>query len=57
VTSYARFEERSKNEYFNEDTKKETNRSFLNWIENSLEKTSIEMNYCENLRRNIINYY
>ena len=33
VTSWARFEERLRDEYFNEDTNKVTKRSFLDWVE------------------------
>jgi hypothetical protein len=33
VTSWARFEERLRDEYFDEDPDKMTKRSFLDWVE------------------------
>ena len=33
VTSWARFEERLRDEYFDEDTDRVTKRSFLDWVE------------------------
>jgi hypothetical protein len=33
VTSWAKFEERLRDEYFDEDTERVTKRSFLDWVE------------------------
>jgi hypothetical protein len=33
VTSWTRFEERLRDEYFDENTKRVTKRSFLDWVE------------------------
>jgi hypothetical protein len=38
VTSWARFEERLRDKYFDEDTKRVTKRSFLDWVEQQPEK-------------------
>jgi len=55
VTSWLVFKKRLRDEYFDEDTKKVTKRSFLDWIELQPKNGMAQMNYCRSLKRNIIN--